>query len=301
MKLNRRDFMKISAGATGLILLHSAGMRSPREASAKDSADRSGKAVLVDVSKCVGCWWCYAACKHTHNLPETVRPDPEHPPELNSNIWTTLSTSKSSSNEWVFAKRQCMHCEHPACVEACPVGALQKTPDGPVVYDDSKCFGCRYCMVACPFGVPNFEWEDSVPWIRKCDFCADRLAEGLEPACVSACPNGALKFGERNDLIAEARERIAAAPGKYVDYIYGEKEVGGTSWLYISAVPFEKLGFPNLSHEPVTVNVERAMSAVPPALLGVAAAMSGVYWLIRRRSKVSQQEAEDKQKKELVK
>jgi len=273
------------------------------------------KAVLCDVTRCIGCRGCQVACKQWNENDEVIPVEEngvpaanwgsyENPPQLSARTWTKIRFTEleyAGKLHWVFSKIQCMHCEHPACVAACPVGALQKTPDGPVVYDDNKCFGCRYCMVACPFGVPTFEWDEPLPWIRKCNFCADRLSNGIEPACVKTCPTGALKLGEREDLIAEARERIAAAPGKYVDYIYGEKEVGGTSWLYISEVPFEKLGFPNLSHEPVTVNVERAMSAVPPALLGVAAAMSGVYWLIRRRSKVSQQEAEDKQKKEVAK
>ena len=288
MKVNRRDFLKVSIGATGLILL-----QPPKKALAKDSPKKSGKAVLVDPSKCVGCWWCYAACKQAHNLPETIKPDPEHPPELDTNVWTTLSTRKSG-NKWLFTKRQCMHCELPACATACPVGALQKTPDGPVVYDESKCIGCRYCMVACPFGVPNFEWDDPTPWIRKCDFCADRLAEGLEPACVAACTTGALKFGKRDELIAEARERITAEPDKYIDHIYGEKEAGGTSWLYISPVPLEKMGFPALGPKPITINAQRAVSSVPPVLLGVSAAMAGFCWLTRRRNKLGQEGADNK-------
>jgi formate dehydrogenase iron-sulfur subunit len=181
-----------------------------------------------------------------------------------------------------------MHCVYPACVTACPVGALQKTAEGPVIYDANKCFGCRYCMVACPFGVPDFEWEDPTPWVRKCDFCADRLAEGLAPSCVDACPNGALKFGNRDELLAEAKERIAGAPKKYVDHVYGEKEAGGTSWLYITGFPIDKMGFPSLDSEPVTVNTQRAMGAVPPVLLGVAATMAGIYWFYKRRDKMSQ-------------
>jgi formate dehydrogenase iron-sulfur subunit len=289
MKLNRRDFIKYSVGTTGLILLHS-----PKKASASDYQNENRKAVLVDTTKCVGCWWCYAACKHAHNLPETIKPDPENPPRLDYDVWSTLSAVKRD-NKWLFAKRQCMHCESPACAAACPVGALQKTPEGPVIYDATKCFGCRYCMVACPFGVPDFEWEDPTPWIRKCDFCAERLSKGLEPACVDACTNGALKFGNRDDLIAEARERIKAYPGKYIDHIYGENEAGGTSWLYLSPVPFEKLGLPVLDSDPVTVGVERAMGAVPPVLIGVAALMSGIYWLVKRREKLSRDNIDEKE------
>ena len=289
MKLNRRDFLKVSAGTTCLILLNT-----PKKASASDLQNQPGKAVLVDTTKCVGCWWCYAACKHTHNLPETIKPDNENPPKLNSDVWTTLCVT-NKNNEWLYAKQQCMHCVHPACVTACPVGALQKTVEGPVIYDEQKCFGCRYCMVACPFGVPDFEWEDPTPWIRKCDFCADRLKQGLEPACVDACTKGALKFGEREELIAEAKERIKVEPTKYINHVYGEEEAGGTSWLYLSAIPLENMGFPSLESKAMTINAQRAMGAVPPVLLGVTAAMSGIYWLIKRRNRISQKENANKE------
>jgi len=272
------------------------------------------KAVLCDANKCIGCRGCQAACKQWNENDEFIPIEEngvksvnlgsyENPPQLSARTWTKIRFTEledAGKLHWVFTKLQCMHCEYPACVAACPVGALEKTADGPVVYDDSKCFGCRYCMVACPFGVPTFEWDKPIPWIRKCTFCADRLDAGLEPACVKTCPTGALKLGEREELITEARRRIAAQPHKYVNHIYGEKEVGGTSWLYLSPVPFEKLGLPTLSPEPVTVDVERAMSAVPPVLIGVTAAMASVYWLIQRRQKMSQAKADEEEEKEEV-
>ena len=265
------------------------------------------KAVLYDATKCIGCRACQVACKQWNELPAVATTNTgtyENPPRMDAYTFTKISFTELEDNgkfQWVFAKHQCMHCEHPACVEACIVGALEKRPDGPVTYDDNKCIGCRYCQVACPFGIPNFEWDKPLPWIRKCTFCADRQGGGLKPACVTTCPSGALEFGERDDLIAEARERIAATPGRYVDHIYGEKEVGGTSWLYLSPVPFEKLGLPTLGSEPVTINAARAMGAVPPALLGVAAAMTGIYWLTKRRQKISQAEDGDKEKTEVTK
>ena len=260
------------------------------------------KATLYDANKCIGCRGCQVACKAWHDLPAeatTNRGTYENPPQLSARTWTKIRFTEVEDDgefRWVFTKVQCMHCEYPACAEACLVGALQKTADGPVIYDDTKCIGCRYCMIACPFGVPTFEWDKPLPWIRKCTSCVDRQSGGLEPACVKTCPTGALKFGERQELITEARERIAAAPDKYVDHIYGEKEVGGTCRLYLSPVPFEKLGFPTLGSEPVTVDVERAMGAVPPVLIGVAAAMAGIYWLIQRRDKTSQTKANDEEK-----
>ncbi|MBA7668923.1 hypothetical protein ES703_77043 [subsurface metagenome] len=265
------------------------------------------KAVLYDATKCIGCRACQVACKQWNELPAVATTNTgtyENPPKMDAYTFTKISFTELEDNgkfQWVFAKHQCMHCEHPACVEACIVGALEKRPDGPVTYDDNKCIGCRYCQVACPFGIPNFEWDKPLPWIRKCTFCADRQGGGLKPACVTTCPSGALEFGERDDLIAEARERIAATPGRYVDHIYGEKEVGGTSWLYLSPVPFEKLGFGSHGSEPVTINAERAMGAVPPVLLGVAAAMTGIYWLTKRRQKISQAEGSDKEKTEVTK
>jgi formate dehydrogenase iron-sulfur subunit len=269
-------------------------------------------AVLYDANRCIGCRGCQVACKQWNENDESIPEPPytwdktvnwgsyENPPQLSAQTWTKIrftETEYDGKFHWSFTKLQCMHCEHPACVAACPVGALQKTPEGPVLYDDGRCFGCRYCMVACPFGIPAFEWDEPLPWIRKCTFCSDRLMAGLEPACVQTCPVGALKFGEREELLAEARERIASNPDKYVDHIYGEKEVGGTSWLYLSPVPFEKLGLPTLGSEPVTLDAERAMGAVPPVLLGLAAAITGIYWVIKRRDKMSKEGTGEKERK----
>lgn len=266
-------------------------------------------AVLFDANRCIGCRGCQIACKQWNENDEIIPEPPytwdktvnwgsyENPPQLSARTWTKIRFTELDYNgklHWVFTKLQCMHCEHPACVAACPVGALQKTPEGPVLYDDDKCFGCRYCMVACPFGIPTFEWDKPLPWVRKCTFCADRLGEGLESACVKTCPTGALQLGKRE-------ERITASLDKYVNHIYGEKEIGGTSWLYISPVPFEMLGLSTLGSEPVTVDVERAMGAVPLALFGVAAVMSGIYWLVKRRDWMSQEKAAGKEKGEVTK
>jgi formate dehydrogenase iron-sulfur subunit len=250
------------------------------------------KSMLIDLSKCIGCRACQAACKQWNDLPaETTHNwgSYENPPRRSAKTWTTVTFNEVTEGDklaWVFAKRQCMHCEEPACAAACIVGALRKTSEGPVVYDDYKCIGCRYCTLACPFGVPTFEWDTPVPYIRKCRMCVDRLAEGLEPACAKACPTGAITFGERDELLQEARSRTQAHPDMYVDHIYGEKEVGGTSMLYISHVPFEELGFPTLGSEPIPRYSDVAMAAVPPAIVLVSAAMAGVYWITKRREQM---------------
>jgi len=255
------------------------------------------KALLTDLAGCIGCRACQAACKQWNGLPAESTHNVgsyENPPRRSAKTWTTVTFNEVSEGkgfQWVFAKRQCMHCEHPACASACIVGALHKTAQGPVAYDGTKCIGCRYCMLACPFGVPTFEWDKPIPYIRKCTMCEDRQAEGKEPACAAACPTGAIAFGERDALLREARSRIRTYPHEYVDHVYGEKEVGGTSELYISSVPFEKLGFPILGYEPISHYADFAMLGVPPTMIAVGAAMGGIYWFVKRRERLMNLEA----------
>jgi formate dehydrogenase iron-sulfur subunit len=245
--------------------------------------------VLYDATKCIGCRGCQTACKQWNQMPHvdtTNYGTYENPPHLSAANFTKIRFTETEDNgkfHFVFTKLQCMHCLEPACVTACPVSALQRQENGAVTYDDRRCFGCRYCMTACPFGIPCFQWDTPTPWIRKCTFCFDRQSGGLQPACVTTCPSGALKFGDRDELIAEAHSRINAAPDKYVNQLYGENEVGGTSWMYLSPIPFEKIGFKKLQHEPVIENVERAMGYVLPVLGGVAVLMTGIYWIAKRR------------------
>jgi formate dehydrogenase iron-sulfur subunit len=299
MEINRRDFLKFStAGLGGLAAAEVTKVRGAMASNATEGERQ--RAMLYDSTKCVGCRACQEACKRHNKLP----PDPtgynglyDNPSQLSAKTWTLIKATGmevSGKNGLIFCKYQCMHCLDPACVTACPVAAMQKRDDGPVIYYESRCIGCRYCMVACPFGVPTFQWDSPVPWIRKCLFCFDRIDSGMVPACYEACPAGALKFGWRDELIAEARERIAGAPDKYINHIYGETEAGGTSWLYLSAVPFERLGLPVLKSATIDVNAERAMGAVPPALLGVAAIMTGIYGITKRRKKANSEKATNK-------
>lgn len=250
------------------------------------------KAFLIDVSKCIGCRGCQVSCKRWNGLPheKTIgNPARTNPPRLSAKTWTLVdyrlvdNGSDTIPPKWCFVKRQCMHCEHPACVSACTVGALKKTPEGHVSYDAKKCFGCRYCQYACPFGVPSFQWENPLGLISKCTFCRDRQNAGMEPACCKACPTDAIVSGERDQLLKEAHGRIEAAPAKYVPHVYGEKEVGGTSILYLSPVAFEKLGLPKLDSSPAPYYAEAVMEKTPVVALSVAAVATGLYWIMKRR------------------
>ncbi len=224
------------------------------------------KATLIDTTKCVGCRSCQVSCKAWNDLKaEKTQLNArtgnfQNPGALAASTLAVVTfhelddASAPGGLRYAFAKRQCMHCDEPACASACPVTAMHKTAEGPVVYDKDKCIGCRYCMWACPWGVPTAEWDSLAPKISKCTMCHDRCNAGdapveqngialsteqrkalgdryAVPACVKQCAAGALQYGDRERLLQVARERIAANPGKYVDHVYGEHEAGGTAML----------------------------------------------------------------------
>jgi Fe-S-cluster-containing dehydrogenase component len=220
-------------------------MGSADKASASDSDGIEGYAILVDTTRCVGCRNCEVVCAEANGLPEpdvmddSVLETVRKPSETQ---WTVIDRVETDVGE-VFVKRQCMHCVQPACASACLTKAMKKTDEGPVIWRENKCMGCRFCMVSCPFDMPKFEYDSANPKIQKCKMCWERLKEGELPVCVENCPAEALTFGKRGEMIAEARRRIVEDPDTYVDYLYGEHEVGGTGFMYMSAVPFEQLGF----------------------------------------------------------
>jgi formate dehydrogenase iron-sulfur subunit len=165
---------------------------------------------------------------------------------------------------------------------------MQKTPEGPVIYDADKCMGCRYCLVACPFGIPRYDWDRAAPYVRKCNLCYQRLRQGKIPACVEACPEQATIFGNREEMLAEARRRLEAEPRKYLGGIHGEHEVGGTSVLYISDIPLGFLNWqPDLDGRPLPDRTWASLKKVPPLILGVGGLMAGVHWIIGRRMKMA--------------
>lgn len=242
------------------------------------------KAILVDITKCIGCRSCEQACKEAHGFPM------ESEPKLSP---TALTVVEEHGDR--FVRRMCMHCQDPACASACLVGALKKTAAGPVTYDVSKCIGCRYCLVACPFNVPRYEWSKLVPYVKKCDMCADRQAKGQPPACVEACPVQASISGTREELLTEAQRRMVS-DAKYARHIYGSEEAGGTSVFFISDVPFEKLGFVAAPAQPMPALTANALGDTPTVVLLGGALLSGLYWITQRRAEVALAEQQQPQR-----
>ena len=239
------------------------------------------KAILIDLTECIGCLSCEAACKQLHGFP----PEPEL--KLSPTAFTIVEQHGDR-----FVRRMCMNCQDPACASACLVGALRKTELGPVTYDSAKCIGCRYCLVACPFNVPRYQWAKLAPFVTKCDMCYARQAKRQPPACVEACPVQASMVGGRDEILEEAQKRILA-DSKYVKHIYGSEEVGGTSVFYISDVPFEKLGFNPVESQPMPVLTANALGDIPTVVMVGGGLLAGLHWITNRRKLVAQAEAEE--------
>lgn len=285
---NRRDFIKFSvaAGISSTLVTGSA------KANPKNilSPDRMG--VLVDTTVCIGCGNCEQACREAHNLSpinevinqRLIQKKSRRPDDTSL---TVVNKFSDKTEKDIFVKVQCMHCDHPACVSACIVGAFSKQESGSVIWDTDKCIGCRYCMVACPFQVPAFEYDKAInPSILKCDFCFKRTAEGLLPACVENCPMEVMLYGPRTELVRIARERVKKFPDRYVNNIYGETEVGGTSWMYLASTNFSDLKFPKLGKNEapgVSESIQHGIFSyfIPPVSL--YALLGGIMWITKRK------------------
>jgi formate dehydrogenase iron-sulfur subunit len=274
------------------------------------------RATLIDITNCIGCRACQVACKQWNERDgEETELEAElgfqNPATLSAKTYTLIAfhemenPQKPGGVESAFVMQRCLHCLEPACASACPTTALYRQADGPVSYDVDKCIGCRYCLLACPWDVPTAEWNTRAPKISKCTHCADRADQPLPisfngkplsndagmrfsesiatPACVKACPADALRYGTREEMLALAHKRISDRPDKYVDHIYGEKELGGTSVVYLSAVPFEKLGFPTYGDKPFPAFTRAALGAVPAAVMTMGTMLGAAYAFFRKR------------------
>lgn len=246
----------------------------------------TAKAMLIDITKCIGCRQCEATCKEVHGLPA------KEEATLSATALTVVQ-----EHEGKFVRRMCMHCVEPACASACLVGALKKTAEGPVTYDSKKCIGCRYCMMACPYQVPKYEWSKRVPFVKKCDMCAERVAAGKSTICAEACPAGATIFGTRDEILQEAKTRLQSDPA-YVRRIYGIQEAGGASVFFLSDVPFEKLGFPEPPDTPLPTYTAAALADIPTVVIVGGAMLGSLYWITRRREAVAAAEAAERAAKE---
>lgn len=282
MNVNRRDFMKF-AGLTGCTLLAGAPRRS--EAAV---ADVEFYGMLIDTTKCIGCRACEEACNAKNGLPEpevsfSSEAVFEKKRDTTPDAFTVLNRfpNPKDPDQPIFVRKQCMHCTQPSCASACLCKAMEKTPEGPTVYHEDRCMGCRYCMISCPFDIPKFEYDSPSPFVRKCIGCPDLVAKGEAPACAEACPEGASLFGKRRDLIEEAKRRIYQNPERYYPHIYGEHEVGGTGYMYLSAVPLEKIGFrSDLGTKPYPELTSGFMTSVPSVDILWPAVLFGFNYLL---------------------
>lgn len=306
MDISRRKFLQIGAVAGS-----SAVCAGVRPASARDLREPNPEwsGMLNDTTRCIGCKACQVACKKENKLPmestlneagNVGRDVYDAPRGLSEKTYTLIKMQQDKEGgPATFVKTQCMHCNEPACASACIVGALKKRDNGAVAYDSDRCMGCRYCMVACPFSVPQFEWQNAIPSIRKCTLCREtRLDKGKPTACSGACPAGAITFGKSSDLIKIARKRIEADPERYQDHIYGEKEVGGTGVLYLARpnMQFASLGLPPFEYRTVAGLTESIQHRIfqyfiPP--IAVYSVLGGIMYYNQRRKQNGGEEGGD--------
>lgn len=300
--MQRRKFLSLlTAGGVAAAVSPTKGMAA---STASFSGHPEAMGVLHDSVRCIGCRQCEAGCQKV-NADVLPTPDkykvPEKPFDDLSVLdkkrrtdfqkYTVVNRYLTAGGKTFFRKQQCNHCQEPACASACFVKAFVKTPEGPVVYRPDLCVGCRYCMVACPYYSPTYDY-DSVwnPLVYKCTMCAPRIAQGKLPGCVEACPKDALTFGTRSALLRLARKRIADNPELYVEHIYGENEMGGTNWLYLAPVEHAELDQPVLSKTSAPELTSGALGSVAmvagiwPVLLG------GAYFISKRRTKNADEE-----------
>jgi Fe-S-cluster-containing dehydrogenase component len=293
--MNRRTFLGLM-GAAGVTLGTGSVSQAASAADVKGLPDAG--AVLFDATRCIGCRKCEEACNAVNELPKPQAPFSDlkvldASRRTNPAAFTVVNKYQPAGAQApVFRKIQCNHCLEPACASACFVRAFAKNATGAVSYDASVCVGCRYCMIACPFSIPTYEYNEALtPRIRKCTFCEPRLKEGKLPGCVEACPKEALVFGKRREILRIAHQRIMDNPGKYLDHVYGEHEMGGTAWMTISGAPFKELGMrEDLGVETAGAYTAGALAAVPvvvgmwPVLLG------GIYAVSRRKDRIAEEE-----------
>jgi Fe-S-cluster-containing dehydrogenase component len=315
--INRRNFLKAAAagGAAAAVL------EAPKPAQARGNNPMPPQALglLYDSTLCIGCKACVNACKQSNGMPaefSTTDKLWDTPLDLSGKTLNVIKAYKDGSgttkdaeaNGYAFIKNSCLHCVDPSCVSACPVSAMLKDPvTGIVTYNKDSCIGCRYCVAACPFGVPRFQYDTATPQINKCQLCKHRLPEGKWAACAEVCPTGATLYGSVAKLTEEAKRRLALAPGeltayprgnieapfpshekpapKYINRLYGEREVGGTQMRLLAGVSFAKLGYPDLPDQSYASKSESIQSTLYGGMILPLAALGGLMWATKRATK----------------
>ncbi|MDI6889860.1 MAG: 4Fe-4S dicluster domain-containing protein [Thermodesulfovibrionales bacterium] len=324
MGISRREFLKRTATIAGTTLLGSSAIAhayekgGPSIFSTGNTANRKNwkiwverkearvpppeepYTVLVDTTKCIGCRRCEWACNEWNKNPNRPIKEFEASVHQEKSVFDKVRRThageftvvnryiSSKDGKPIYVKKQCMHCEEPGCLSSCFVDSFKKTPEGSVLHNPAVCIGCRYCMIACPFDIPAYEYYEALnPQVTKCTMCYDRITEGGVPACVEICTAEALRFGKMSELINLAHERIRNNPGKYVDHVYGEHEVGGTSWLYLSSVPFDEIGLrTDIGKTPIPKTSKGFLFAVKMfEIVGAWPLVFGAYYAISKARK----------------
>jgi len=295
MSISRRKFLSwVGAAGVGAV----AGKSAFAAGNAKFKGYPDGFGVLHDISLCVGCRKCESSCNLVNELPAPAQPFADltvlnQERRTHAETYTVVNRYTDPDKKApLFKKLQCNHCLEPACASVCFVKAFKKSEEGAVVYDPDVCVGCRYCMVACPFDIPAYEYDEPLtPRVTKCTMCHPRIVNGQLPGCVEACPVEALTFGKREDLLDLARDRIRKHPDRYVDHIYGESEMGGTSWLYISNVPFSQIGMrEDLGTTAAPKLTSGALSMVPMVVGLWPVLLMGIYGISKRKDSDAREE-----------
>jgi len=299
MSISRRGFL----GGTGVVAGVAAGSATARAGGGMDRfmgyPDAMG--LLHDTTLCVGCRSCEVACAKVNGKPKPAGPLHDKSifgkmRRVTDKLYTVVNRYvKARGNKpAVYRKHQCMHCQEPCCASVCFVKAFTKTPEGPVLYDPSVCVGCRYCVNVCPYYALGYEYENAFnPTVQRCTMCYERIKKGDQPGCAEACPMGAIVYGKREDLLRLARQRIAKFPDRYVDQIFGEHEYGGTSWLTLAGVSFDKLGLPvNASHKPLPELTSGFLSVVPLVITIYPGLLLGFYAWTKRKERLADQARE---------
>jgi len=299
MGISRRKFLGWMSAAIGTSTLTGNKIYAASNKHFKGYPDSYG--VLHDTTKCIGCRKCEKACNKVNSLPSPDKPFDDLSVldsirRTDDKTFTVINrfTPEAGKPE-IFAKKQCNHCLEPACASACFVKAFKKDKTGAVVYDASLCVGCRYCMIACPFNIPAYEYDNPLtPRVVKCTMCKPRIDKGQLPGCVESCPVEAITFGKRKELIKIAWERINKYPEHYKEHLYGEHEMGGTNWLYLSGTDFSKIGMrEDLGTTPAPALTSGALAAVPIVVALWPILLTGLYAVSRRKDITADKELKE--------